>query len=331
MSSTTETAAAADAADAEEIGQVARVQAKRVVSLGQATMMTCLSKSASRADKWYAFESFTLKLSKAVHFIYVICFFIFLCIGWTGNPIETPAVACITMYVAGWASLMNFFWPTMKANYLLRGHKASKIEKLVTGAVSAVCIGVMLLLLAFSRGFYGLFPTGDHDWQRAIMVRVYWFFSFFLAHMYGIIAGVFLIVLLFTGCFCGFCCNCCCSGPIFRSLARCGSGLRSGKRRRRRQLASTEVTPGKDADGGGSSGAQPALTDLADPRFEELFDTREKSDKGYGTRPYPPIGESSTIVTSKDETEPIIDFVENKAHVAVLTPLIFVYAFVIGS
>ena len=35
--------------------------------------------------------------------------------------------------------------------------------------------------------------------------------------------------------------------------------------------------------------------------------------------------------SSKDEAEPIIDFVENKAQISWLTPLIFIFAFVLGS
>ena len=145
--------------------------------------------------------------------------------------------------------------------------------------------------------------------------------------MYGILAGFIIIFALYTGCCCFFCCNCCCRGPFFASL-------RQGKQKKREaqalKLKRAELTRAMTVDERQMAIASVASTSMgshaamaADGSATVQWDLRRQQRFSLLCLPTPE--------ESKDEAEPIIDFVENKAQIGMLTPLIFVYAFALGS
>ena len=142
--------------------------------------------------------------------------------------------------------------------------------------------------------------------------------------MYGILAGFVFLALLFTGCCCGFCCNCCCRGPIFAYFGKAKKALRRRKSpaikdSKKADAASSakELSHTKDVDGSSEvadSAGLPAATPADDKAARRLLALSGPPEK-----------------SSKDGPEPIIDFVENKAHCGCLTPCLFVYTFALGS
>lgn len=148
-------------------------------------------------------------------------------------------------------------------------------------------------------------------------------------HMYGIVAGNALLIILLTGLCFGCCCNCCCRGPLYRNLMRGRHALKSkAKASRDKKKALKEDAVGGGKAGGGTAGggemvaANQPTSSAAVPaeRIAEL-------EQHFHDLLQHPLSTKS----SKDEAEPIIDFVENKAQISWLTPLIFIFAFVLGS
>ena len=285
------------------------------------------SRKASRTDRWYAIE-FCLNQMKTFTWVVGIIFFVIMVpVAFSGRPYDMPTKLFWFLAVTAIVGLSRPALSTIKRTYLKYNQvdgsplfRKKDVPKTVM--ISSVCVGLALYLNIFSRGNFGLFPAGDWDYQRFVMIWSYWLGSFFLMHMYGILLGYFLLLVLFTGCCFGCCCNCCCRGPFFayRRLASKEAKNASRARKDRRRIEKQRTLK---------------LKQIKEGLITAIEETAEGAKMQLGT-----LGEvdvtaliqgDDLAASSKAEPDPIIDFVENKVQIWWLHPLIFVFAFVIGS
>ena len=146
-------------------------------------------------------------------------------------------------------------------------------------------------------------------------------------HMYGIIVGNLLLAMLITGCCCGFCCNCFCRGPLYRRSVEGLSQLKAKRRRVTAEKRATQNHKGSPTAAGDAGRIVHVVDATAGAKAAPLISAERSAEleQRFGGL-LQPVQESS-----KDELEPIIDFVENKSQIGWLTPCIFIFAFAMGS
>lgn len=294
-------------------------------------MKSWCDKSAERPTKWYALEFCMSELEDKLTFLSILVFFVMVLMAFFGFPSNSPTVFIYCVWVMLIVAAFKASWGTLKRVYLrkpqifdgtglVRPLKPPKAEFFITVGVSVACVASAIILNLYSRNFLLLLPLKiDIDYQRFVMVWVYWVFKFFLMHMYGVFSGVFAIVLLFTGCFCGFCCNCFCRGPFFAFLRR-GKTRAKGLRKKKPQPPADATGDAIVASASGAASHKEDGGEINHGVVREYILSDE----------FAPL-EVLDPKPSKDGPEPIIDFVENKAQVGTLTPLIFVFAFAVAS
>ena len=265
---------------------------QRIRTVG-ATLKSLISRDTPRTKRWFALEKIGRRAVRLSQFFFTILFVVLLGVAWSGQPTEAPSNICQVLWVAIAFKLITMATPTVKHAYLKpkTSPRATFSEALATIIMSVGCIGMAVFLYLYARGQSRIATVGSWDWQRAIMVWAYWVSSFFLMQVYGIVCGFALLVLTFTGCCFFGCCNICGRGPLFNWLR---------KVRRRRQpvvkKAGSIVSP-KYA-GGSNIESRVDASSICRLRDVDAVD-----------------------VVSKEDAEPIIDFVENKAQISILTPV----------
>ena len=274
-----------------------------------------LSGLVLRQRRWAKLEALGMRVENFFHLLILFLILILTSFAWTGRPVDVPAYTNTGCWMLLFVSTFPVINKAAKRTYLLGFGQTqpTKQEFVLTTIASVVCLLLATYLYVHRKGAFGWWVVGTIDWQRAVMLAAYWLSNFFLMPIVGIVVGFVMVALLFTGCFCFCCCNLCCRGPLFRWRK---TASRESRERRARLLERSKRPTNEQSGvlGDAASGKTPHPKSewrSEEPQFAALKLTRE-----------PP---------GKDEREPLIDFVENKGQVSFLSPLIFVYAFAVGS
>lgn len=280
----------------------------------------------SPQSRWSALgQVITLGIS-AVHLIFILAFVVFICVAWTGQPIDAPTAVCAVLWLAVGSKLVAMALPTAKRVFVGKAKPPLTMDIYGTIFFSVLFILMVALLNVYSRGGISHFVyIGRWDWQRSVMVWVYWIFSFFLMQVYGIIFAFAGLVLAFTGCCFFGCCNLCGHGPFFDMLRkqgilrnRKGAGKEKGALQTMPSLSQSTAerftrSPSKMVGASFSRSSRRNDEKSAEIAVSKLFG----DDPDFAKLRNVEIADKS----SKDGPDPFIDFVENKAQIGYLTPV----------
>ena len=221
----------------------------RSVFVVGATMINKDKKVKKRASfrstkRWFEFADAMVLAKNLLHIGLILVFVGLLVAALCGAPVLMPRYAWFVVVIFCSLAIVGLFEPLVRDIFLRRRDKVpTGREVLLTILGSTLCGMMGLALNLYSRGFFGLAPElPTHvDYQRLLMVMVYWVSELFLLQSYGIIVGVGLVILAFTGCFCGCFCNLCFSGPFYPRRRRAGTGAsaRASKEGRRHSALDT--------------------------------------------------------------------------------------------